>query len=39
MGTFAETAIVDDRLLFADQEQHNSVFRLCWMAFAVFCET
>ncbi len=27
MGTFAETAIVDYRLLFADQEKQTSVFR------------
>jgi hypothetical protein len=28
MGTFAETAIVDYRLLFADQGKQTSIFRL-----------
>jgi hypothetical protein len=28
MGTFAETAIVDYRLSFADQRKQTSVFRL-----------
>jgi hypothetical protein len=28
MGTFAETAIANNRLLFADQGKQNSIFRL-----------
>jgi hypothetical protein len=30
MGTFAETAMVDYRLSFADQGQQTSIFRICF---------
>jgi hypothetical protein len=30
MGTFAETAIVDYHLLFADQGKQTSIFRFCF---------
>jgi hypothetical protein len=29
MGMFAETAIVDYRLLFADQGKHSTIFLFC----------